>query len=410
MIIKSNFIFTKDKDEFTIEENKYITVEDGKIKEIKDDCDKEYINYSDKFMIPSFVNLHTHAPQFLNRGLGYDYELLPWLNKYTFVTESKYKDIEFARKYHEKFVDDLIRNGSLNSVIFGTIHRKSDNILIDLLKKRKVFSYVGKVNMTMNSPEYLVESKKESIDETIKFVEENKDERVKPIITPRFAISVDSDTLKKLSDIAIENNLPIQSHLDENLDEVKTVSELFEDDNYASVYYNRNLLGKTKTIMAHCIYMNDKEIKLMQNPNVFIAHCPRSNMNLKSGIAPIKKYLDLGINVGLGTDVSGGNNESMLEEIRASIQVSKLYSIYVDKNTKPIKTSEAFYMATKGGGKFFGKVGSFEKGYDFNALLIDDKNIVFDRNIDLLDRINAFIYSADDRNIVKRFVLGEEIY
>ena len=150
--------------------------------------------------------------------------------------------------------------------------------------------------------------------------------------------------------------------------------------------------------------------ELMKKNNVFVAHCPTSNFNLSSGMAPIRKYMDMGINVGIGSDVSGGHTMSMRECIVAAIQTSKMYNVYVDKESKILSTSEAFYLATKGGGKFFGKVGSFEEGYEFDALILDDTSLkgVSKRTID--ERVQRFVYSGNSTNIVRRYVAGKEVF
>ena len=124
--------------------------------------------------------------------------------------------------------------------------------------------------------------------------------------------------------------------------------------------------------MAHCVYSGEEETVLMKEQGVFVAHCPQSNTNLSSGIAPVRSYLDQGLHVGLGTDIAGGHSLSMLRAIADAIQVSKLRWRLVDDSLKALKFEEAFYLATMGGGEFFGKAGSFLKDYEFDAVILDD--------------------------------------
>ena len=114
---------------------------------------------------------------------------------------------------------------------------------------------------------------------------------------------------------------------------------------------------------------------MIKKNQVFIAHCPESNTNLSSGVAPVRKYLDLGIKVGLGSDVAAGSLLSMFKAMSMAIQCSKLRWRLLDQELAPLKVEEVFYMATRGGGEFFGKVGAFEKGYEFDAVVIDDSNL-----------------------------------
>ncbi|MFR3499674.1 MAG: amidohydrolase family protein, partial [Paraclostridium bifermentans] len=212
-----------------------------------------------------------------------------------------------------------------------------------------------------------------------------------------------------LGDLAIKYNVPTQSHLSENLGEIDWVKQLQPESEFYGDAYNRlNLFGQTKTLMAHCVYSCDKELELMKKNNVFAVHCPNSNLNLGSGIMPVRKFLDNDINIALGSDISGGHDLSIFKVMVNAIQCSKLLWVNSNKQVDFLTLSEAFYMATKGGGSFFGKVGSFEKNYDFDALVLDDSNLN-PESYSLIERLERFIYIGDDRNIIHRYVRGEEI-
>lgn len=127
--------------------------------------------------------------------------------------------------------------------------------------------------------------------------------------------------------------------------------------------------------MAHCIYSDETETELLRATGTYVAHCPQSNAQLSSGIAPIRRYLDLGMNVGLGTDVAGGANLSMFRCMADAVAVSKLRWRLVDENLPALTTQEALWLATAGGGSFFGRVGSLAEGYEFDALVLDDSKI-----------------------------------
>ena len=163
------------------------------------------------------------------------------------------------------------------------------------------------------------------------------------------------------------------------------------------------------TIMAHCVHSTDEEIQMIKDQGVYIAHCPESNTDIASGIAPIRRYLDMGLHVGLGTDVAGGFSLSMFRAIADAIQVSKLRWRLMDQTQAPVTLEEAFYMATIGGGSFFGKVGSFEKGYEFDAMILDDSNIRHPQEISTRDRLERLVYLSDDRNLVGKYVQGRKV-
>ena len=134
-------------------------------------------------------------------------------------------------------------------------------------------------------------------------------------------------------------------------------------------------------------------------------------MNLLSGIAPVRRYMDLGMRIGLGTDVAAGTSASMFSVVTEAIQVSKLYWRLVDQEANALTFPESFFLATKGGGAFFGKAGSFEEGYGFDALVLDDEVEPYPGPLSVRDRLERAFYLGLDRNgIVMKFAAGEKIF
>ncbi|WP_027632587.1 guanine deaminase [Clostridium hydrogeniformans] len=416
-VLKGNVLYTPKFGELKVIKNGYLVVQDNKVVGVYENLPEEYkcsevIDHGDKMIIPGFVDLHFHAPQLSNRGLGMDKELLPWLETYTFPEESKYSNLEYAEKAYKKVVKELWRYGTTRSVLFGTIHKDSTNILMDLLAKAGLGAYVGKVNMDRNSPDFYIEDTEKSLKDTEAWLEEthNKYDIVKPIVTPRFVPTCTSNLMKGLGDLAKKYNVPVQSHLSENQGEIAWVSELHPESSfYGEVYDNHGLFGQQPTIMAHCIHGNDAEIELMAKNNVYVAHSPHSNNNLSSGIAPIRKLVEKGVPVGLASDISGGHAISMTSIMAVSAQVSRLKWLEMNKEYAALSAPELLYLATKGGGGFFGKVGSFEEGYEFDALVIDDENLADLNPRTLEERLERYIYLGDDRNIIERYVAGKKV-
>ncbi|WP_250674692.1 amidohydrolase family protein [Paraclostridium ghonii] len=415
-IYKGNILFTKDKNKFETIENGFIVVKSGKILDIYKNLpdkykDFEFVDYKNNLIIPGMNDLHCHAPQFKNLGMAMDKELIPWLNNYTFPEEGKYKEIEYADKMYKRFIKEVWKHGTTRIAVFATVHKDATVNLINLFKHSGLGALIGKVNMNINCTDDLLEDTNKSISDT-KYILKNyysENNLVNPIITPRFIPSCDSELLKELGNLAVKYNIPTQSHISENLGEIDWVKKLQPESRFYGDAYNRfNLFGQTKTLMAHCVYSCDNELELMKKNNVFAVHCPSSNLNLGSGIMPVRKFLDKNINVALGSDISGGHDLSIFKVMVNAIQCSKLLWVNSNKNFDFLTLSEVFYMATKGGGSFFGKVGSFEKGYDFDALIIDDSNLYPD-DYNLIERLERFIYIGDDRNIVHRYVRGNKI-
>ena len=153
----------------------------------------------------------------------------------------------------------------------------------------------------------------------------------------------------------------------------------------------------------------ETEIQRMKENGVYVAHCPESNENLSSGIAPVKRYLEEGLYVGLGSDVAGGSTENLFRAMAHAIQMSKMRWRLVDQKYPALKSEEVFYMATKGGGSFFGKVGSFEEGYEFDAVVLDDSRLESSRQMSVKDRLERMIYLADEREVKAKYVRGNKI-
>jgi len=274
---------------------------------------------------------------------------------------------------------------------------------------------VGKINMNRNSPDYYREPTTEaSVAETRIWLEETagKWKRTKPIITPRFIPSCTDDLMIELGKLCREFEVPTQSHLSENLGEIAWVKELVPAArNYGDAYRMFGMFGGDhKCIMAHCVYSDELEMQMMKENGVFIAHSPESNINVASGVAPINRYLDYGLKVGLATDVAGGSHESMFRAMTHAIQSSKLRWRLLDQSVPFLTFDTAFYLATRGGGEFFGKVGAFDPGYELDAVILDDSNLDHPQKLSVKDRLERIAYLGDERNIIGKYVAGQKLF
>ncbi len=412
---KGNIIYSQDKDTLIVRENSYILVHDGKVEDI---CtrlpggfpNEKITDWRNRLIIPGFCDMHVHAPQFSQRGIGMDRELLDWLGTYTYPNEAKFKDKDHARKVYTLFADELLRQGTLHVNCFPSIHYEASDILFDILEQRGLFAFTGKLNMDQNSPEYYVESTEQSITLTDMFLEQHhKKGNVQAAVIPRFSITCSERLLAGLGSLSQKYSAPVHSHMCEAVNEMKVCKELFSEyKNGAEIFYKNNLLGQQPTIMAHCIFMDDDVLDLMKNPNCMAVHCPDATANINAGgIMPVKKLLELGINLAIGSDIGSGASLSIARGVASTIQHSKIRNMF-DPQWGAVNLSEAFFMATRSGGRFFDNVGAFEKGYCFNALVIDDCNM-YNENLTPVERLERFCYAGDDRNICMRYILGNEV-
>ena len=418
-VVKGNLCFSRSMDELALMEHSHIVVEGGRVAGVFRTLPERYaqlpvLDYGEQLILPGMTDLHVHAPQFAFRGLGMDMELLEWLNTYTFPEESKYKELEYADRAYGSFVNHLLHSTTTRAAIFATIHVPATELLMQKLDRAGLSCYVGKVNMNRNSPVYLREiSTNQALRDTERWLCETKEayRTVKPILTPRFIPSCTDDLMYGLARLQAKYGVPVQSHLSENYSEIAWIRELCpRSKHYGDAYEQFGLFGGGyPCIMAHCVHSNEDEQALMKKNGVFIAHSPESNMNLASGVAPVNQFIDRGLHVGLATDVAGGSHESMLKAMMHAIQASKLRWRLLDQNVKPLSFERAFYLATMGGGQFFGKVGSFLDGYELDAVVLDDESLEHPQQLSPRARLERMVYLADERNICAKFVSGRKI-
>lgn len=419
-ILRGDLCWSKGPDRVETMRDGYLVSVDGVSQGVFREIPEEYAHLpmadrAGKLVVPGLTDLHVHAPQYTFRGLGMDLELLEWLDTVTFPEEARYAELSYAQAAYGRFVEDLRRGPNTRACIFATLHTPATVLLMDLLEESGLVTLVGKVNMDRNSPDNLrEESADASYRETAAWVEHTagKYRRTGPILTPRFIPSCTDALMEKLGTLQREYRLPVQSHLSENAGEVAWVRELCpESKSYGDAYDRFGLFGgDAPTIMAHCVLSGEEEQALMKERGVYIAHCPSSNTNLSSGVAPAGKYLREGQRVGLGSDMAGGTHGSIFRAMSDAIQVSKLRWRLQDQSIRPLTAAEAFYLGTVGGGSFFGRVGSFEPGYELDAVVLDDSRLGTPRPLTLEERLEKVIYLSEDRDVAGKYVQGRQVF
>lgn len=414
LILKGNIISAVEYGKLDIIEGGYLVSEDGVILGTYKDLPKEYENekiedYGNMLIMQSFSDMHLHAPQYPMLGMGMDLELIDWLNTYTFPLEAKFKDNEFARGVYHELAKKLIENGTTRVAMFSSLHKEATLILMEELEKAGICGYVGKVNMDRNSSDELKETTDESISETLDWIKKSNFKHIKPIITPRFTPSCTNELMMKLGQIAKEYNLPVQSHLSENLGEIAWVKELHPDtlDYYES--YLKYGLWNNKTLMAHCVHSSQKEQESILKNGVYVVHCPASNQNLMSGFSPVKKMIEKGINVVLGSDIAGGDYLSMFDNVAAAIRASKARNILDKWDTGFLTVSEAFYLGTSASNKFFDEKPGFAKGNKLHCLVLDDSKLISGKKLSIKERFERAIYIREDNAIKAVYSEGRKV-
>ncbi|KAL8862400.1 MAG: hypothetical protein Q9178_001409 [Gyalolechia marmorata] len=385
---------------------------------------------------------HTHASQLPNTGIFGTSTLLDWLTTYTFPLESRFSSLSHARRVYKCAVASTLSHGTTSAAYNATIHPVSTNLLADICLEKGQRALVGNVCMDCKDtcPDYYREESAEaSLNNTKAVVNHIRDKDpngdfVQPIITPRFAPSCTKPLLSSLGELARTEHLPIQTHIAETRGEMALVKKMFpESKSYAGVYDSFHLLTP-RTVLAHGIYFSEAEMELIASRGSGVSHCPLSNTSLGSGICPVRKLLDHGVKVGLGTDVSGGGSCSILTAAREASGVSRLLASFEQGNggseeeTERIKLSvaECLYMATRGGAACLGlekKVGAFEVGMEWDAQLVEVARVpeeVQEHNEERgsecwgtetwEERVAKWMYCGDDRNTRKVYVKGRLVH
>lgn len=399
----------------TVEQGCLILDDEGRIlgteKAIPQGADAELIDCGHALIMPSFVDMHLHAPQYPMLGMGMDLPLIDWLNTYTFETEARFSDLDFARRTYKRLASDLIANGTTRVCMFSSLHTDATLILMEELERAGVTGYVGKVNMDRNGSAHLQETTEESKRETLRWLDEcARFQYVKPILTPRFTPSCTDELMAWLGSLANERGLYVQSHLSENRSEIAWVKELHPDCAQYWETYAKYGLWKDHTVMAHCVHSDARECAAMREHGIVVAHCAGSNINLCSGVSPVREMLQQGIWVTLGSDIAGGALLPMYKVVTMSIRASKIKRIETDWSEDFLTVPEAYYLGSTSGHRYFGAQGGFAAGDKLHAIVVDDSDFIEPtRPLSVRERFERAIYMMHRHNIVSVWSEGHRV-
>jgi guanine deaminase len=403
-----------------------LIVESGKVKELGSykDLQTKYADipiadYRDRLIVSGFIDTHIHFPQ-TEMIASYGEQLLEWLSTYTFPTERKFADRNYALEIASIFLDELLRNGTTTALVFTTVFPQSTDAFFEVAQRRNLRMIAGKVMMDRNAPEFLRDTAISSYVETKQLIEKwHKCERLLYAVTPRFPLTSTPEQLTNIRKLLVEfPDVYLHTHLSENVKEVEAVAAAFpENEGYLDVYDRAGLVGE-RSIFAHGIQLTDQEFARLSEAKSAIAFCPTSNLFLGSGLFKIEKAksLETPVKVGLGTDVGAGTSFSMLRTASAAYQVAQLRS-------QKLSAFQALFLATLGGARALcleDKLGNFEVGKeaDFVVLNLRSTPIMALRNksfdsanlptlAEISDQLFATIIMGDDRAIAATYIIGE---
>ena len=399
-----------------VTEGGYLAVEDGVVAGVFSTLPERYAgapvtDWGDCLILQSFADLHLHAPQYPMLGTGMDLPLLDWLNAYAFPTEARFSDPDYAREIYRRLARELIENGTTRVCMFSSLHRKATLILMEELEKAGVTGYVGKVNMDRNGGKDLQETTEESMRETLRWLEECGDfAHVKPVLTPRFTPSCTDELMAFLGRLAAERDLPVQSHLSENTGEIAWVKELHPDCRQYWETYDKYGLWNKRTVMAHCVWSDERERTAMRDAGVTAVHCANSNQNICSGVAPVRAMLNEGVRVALGSDIGGGDQLHMFDVVAASVRASKARRVLDGWETDFLTVPEAWYLGTSAGAAYFGAQPGFTPGERLHALVLDDGALPQPHPLTAAERLERSVYLRQPGAIRAVWSDGRKVY
>jgi guanine deaminase len=385
---------------------------------------------SGNYFLPGMVDLHVHAPQWPQLGLALDEPLEIWLQKYTFPLEARYADTAFAAAVYESLVETLLANGTTTALYFASIHLAATQTLADVCLKRSQRALIGRVAMDNpdQCPAYYRDASAASAEaETRAFIDYVHDLTgsaglIFPVITPRFIPSCTDDLLHRLGALARETACHVQTHCSESdwahgfVLERCGVSDTVALDGYG-------LLSR-RTILAHGNFVGDADVARIAGAGAGIAHCPLSNVYFSDAVFPLRRLLQQGVHVGLGTDIAGGASPSILENARHAVIASRLLEAGVDpaldrvsrrRESSRIDALTAFWLATAGGGIALDlPIGVFKVGYQFDAIALDAEAPQGNLRLGSADTpeeiVQKIIYHASRANIGKVWVAGRCVW
>src|SRR3984893_8320755 len=373
-------------------------------------------------VFPGLIDCHTHLPQYSAVARG-ESELLPWLRQHIFPAERDFTGPK-AREEAPQFFHEPARHGTTTAMVFAAIYEDSCEIGFEAAKESGLRVILGKMMMDVGSYGQLQPKKVLSVslvesERLCRKWHRAENGRLEYAFSPRFAVACSEKMMRSAAELAARFEAYLQTHLAENREEIEKVHHLFMSArDYTDVYEKCGMLTP-RTVLGHCIHLNPREIGAIAAAQSSVAHCPTSNLFLGSGLIKLEQLLTAGIAVGLGSDVAGGPELNMWQVMRAAIEVQKARSSY-EPNLRPLRVSEAFYLATHGGARTLGKsktIGTLDPGKEADFIVVDVGSLLpyrTDRQplngLATEDLLALCIYRGGPHCILETYVRGRSVY
>lgn len=369
-------------------------------------------------VLPGLVDAHTHLPQYPAAGLGTG-ELLPWLHRYIFPLERRFRAAE-ADHLAPRFFQDLAANGTTMAGIYLAVWEDSADVCFQHAEASGLRLAMGKVMMDAETysdtaPTRVIDRSLEETDRLCRKWHGQDGGRIRYSVSPRFAVACTEALMRGAAEIAAWYDCGIQTHLSENTDELKVIEERFPDAlDYTDVYARCGLLGP-RTVMGHAIHLSEREREALGVTGTRVAHCPTSNAYLGSGLMAVDLLRRAGVAIGLGSDVAGGPDLSMWRVMRAAIETRNARAAH-NAFVAPLAARHVFHLATLGGAQALGVpeiTGSFAHGKEADILVADPGAAAPpEADLEAMDAdevLSLCVWRGDDRMTKEVYVRGRKV-
>ncbi len=367
-------------------------------------------DHSGALVMPGLIDVHIHYPQ-TQVIASYGAQLLDWLHTYTFVEEQRFADPAHCARVARFFLEELFRCGTTTAMVYCTVYPQSADAFFAEALRVNARMIAGKAMLDRNAPKGLLDTVQTGYDDSKALIERWRGQgRLDYAVTPRFAITSTEAQLDAAGALMAEfPGVYMQSHVDENKDEIEFARQLFpEARNYLDVYGRAGLLGP-RSVFGHCIHMNDDEVAAMAETGSVAAFCPTSNLFLGSGLFDRARMAAAGVRIGLATDVGGGTSYSMLRTAAEGYKVLQL-------GGQSWPAAEAFYQMTLGNARALSldhAIGSIAAGKEADLVVLDSSATpamahrmeTIDGDLD--QELFVLMTLGDDRAVRQTYVAGE---
>lgn len=369
-------------------------------------------DHGTSWLLPGMVDGHIHFPQTFAMAADGSH-LLEWLDQSIFPAELRYRDPGYARMAAETFVTRLLENGTTTALVFGSQFPHAMEALFDQAETAGIRLISGLTLMDRGAPEGLFTAPKMAFEQSESLIARcDRSSLLHYAVTPRFALSCTPELIAVCAELIQKHDgVFVQTHINENHEEIKAVQDCFPDSrDYLEVYEKQGVLSD-RCVLAHSIHSNDRELAYMAANKITVCHCPSSNLYLGSGLFPMAKHIEAGVPLMMGTDIGAGTNFSLLRELAETYKVQQLHRFRLD-------AARLLFLGTLAGArglKLERETGNFEEGKSLDFIVFNPEcdsflNKRLEHASSLEEQLFVILNQGGEKHIESTWVAGRRVW